>query len=209
MKEVKEENVAKKKELIKVTFIEAAKSIIMQEGVANVTVRRIADITGYSYTTIYHYFENLEELLLETKLLMIQDMVNYGREKPLYNENPLQRLKKHAKIPIDFFIENPNIFNFFYAYKMGLKNETAMRSLDIEKSFWVDYMPFVDKGIIRSEDIPTIARTTMYAVYGIITLFLSGNGLSKEEIYNDLDRIIDLLMKEGGLGEDEREKKES
>ena len=39
-------------------FIEAGKQIILEEGVKNVTVRKVADLAGYSYATLYNYFED-------------------------------------------------------------------------------------------------------------------------------------------------------
>ena len=50
---------ADKKEFVKSKFIDAAKSIIFKEGVGAVTVRGVAEMTGYSYATIYHYFSDL------------------------------------------------------------------------------------------------------------------------------------------------------
>ena len=45
----------------------AARSIILQDGVTSVTARAVAELTGCSYATIYHYFKDLNELLLKTK----------------------------------------------------------------------------------------------------------------------------------------------
>lgn len=193
-----------KKEYVKSVFVGAAKTIILREGAENVTVRKIADITGYSYAAVYHYYTDLDELLLDTKLSMIRDMVMSGSEKTEQETEPLQRVKDQTRFPVDFFLDNPNIFRFFYAYKLDERNITAMQSLELEKAYWDDYMPFVEKGMIRRSDIPAIARTILYAVYGMITLYLSNNGLTREDIYRDMDNMIDLLLNaEGGNRETE------
>lgn len=193
-----------KKENIKSMFVDAAKSIIIHDGISNVTARKIAEITGYSYASIYHYFSDLNELLLETKLLMIRDMIAYNKEKQegMQVSNPLQLIKEQTRFPVDYFMDNPNIFGFFYSYKMDARNEEAMRSLEIEKEYWDVFLPFAEKGTIKRRDISIIARTILYAVYGMITLCLSNNGLSKEDIYHDMDDMIDLLLKEGKNNED-------
>lgn len=195
LSEIKSDAKTARKEFAKQLFIDAAKSIILREGIFNVTARKIAEITGYSYATIYHYFSDLNELFLETKLQMIQDMIACCKENTIIASDPLQNLKSQNRVFVDYFMENPNIFEFFYSYKMDDRNETAMKSLEIEKEYWDDYLPFVEKGAIRQSDIPIISRTITYAVFGMIMLYLSGNGLSKEILYTDLDNMVDLLLK--------------
>ncbi len=197
MNDVKADAKNSRKDYAKLIFINASKSIIKSDGVSHVTARRIAEMTGYSYTSFYHYFSDMDDLLLNTKLDMIRDMVNESieKEKTIQAADPLQRIKAKARFPIDYFMDNPNIFGFFYLYKMDERNITAMRSLEIEKAYRDDFLPFTEKGTIKHSDIPAIARTILYAVYGMITLCLSNNGLTKEDVYHDMDEMIDLLLK--------------
>lgn len=192
------------KQYIKLIFIDAVKSIILREGISNVTARKIGEITGYSYASMYHYFSDLNELFIETKLVMIQEMIHCGKENLIHTSDPLQIIKAQTRFPVDYYIDNPNIFEFFYSFKLDVRNEIALKSIDIEKGYWDVYLPFVEKGAIKRSDIPVIARTIMYAVYGMITLFLSNNGLTRQDIYQDLDRMIDLLLKEGKSDKNER-----
>jgi len=104
---------------------------------------------------------------------------------------------------VDFFISNPNIFRFFYMFELDSRNEEAMKSLELEKAYYDDFMPFVESGRIREADIPALSRTILYSVFGIITLYLSNNGLTKEDIYRDMDQMIDILLKGGGCMEQE------
>src|SRR5512133_1434274 len=43
-------------------FIQAAKEILKGEGLRSLNVRHIADKAGYSYATLYNYFEDVNEL---------------------------------------------------------------------------------------------------------------------------------------------------
>ena len=183
-----------KKETIKAGYIKAVKDLIFSEGVGAVTARRLGEITGYSYATVYHYFDDLNGLLLEAKLSMIHDMTQIEEIRTDQSQDPLQRFKQNTRIPVDFFIQNPNVFRFFYTYPLDARNESAMRSLEIEKNYYSGFFPFVESGIIKESDIPVLSRTILYTVYGLITLYLSDNGLTKEEIYSDLDQIIDFLL---------------
>lgn len=187
-----------KKDYMKSRFVNATKAIILRDGVLNVTVRRVAEMTGYSYASMYHYFKDLDELLLETKLAMIRDMVTAEGVETIESENPLEQKKQQAKQTAGFFIDNPNMFEFFYQYKMAESNAAAMRSLELEHAYYEDFVPFVESGTIQKADIPAISRAMMYAVFGAITICLSNNGLTKEEAFKDIDNTIDLLLKKRG-----------
>ena len=185
-----------KKEYVKSKFVEAAKTIILQDGVSSVTARRIAELTGYSYASLYNYFTDLNELLLETKLFMIREMTQAGQDHASVMYDPLLHMKESMRKPVDFFITNPNIFRFFYMYELDYRNVEAMKSLELEKAYYQDFAPFVESGRIKEADIPALSRTILYSVFGIITLYLSNNGLTKDDIYRDMDRIIELLLGE-------------
>lgn len=201
MNDIREDAKNIKKDYVKSKFVEAAKAIILQDGVLSVTVRRIAEITGYSYATIYHYFQDLNELLLETKLSMILDMAAPGSIQAITTEDPLEKKKQEVKLMAGFFIDNPNIFEFFYQYRMSETNATAMRSLELEKEYYDDFKPFVDGRVIREADIPAISRAIIYTVFGSITIYLSNNGLSREEVLKDIDNTLDLLLKGKDINE--------
>jgi hypothetical protein len=40
-----------------------------------------------------------------------------------------------------------------------------------------------------------ITKTLIYAVHGLLALYLSGNGLTEETLFADLDRIIDFVLR--------------
>jgi AcrR family transcriptional regulator len=199
MNDIRTESKRVKKEYVKAKFIDAAKAMIFQHGVSSVTARGIAEATGYSYATLYHYFADLDELLLETKLSMIRDISLHSEAQTVETEDPLQRMKERMRQPVNFFINNPNIFRFFYMHEMDARNERAMQSLALEKAYYDDFIPFVQRGSIKETNIPAISRMLLYSVFGIITLYLSNNGLAREEIDRDMDRMIDILLK----GDDE------
>jgi len=186
---------ADKKEFVKSKFIDAAKSIIFKEGVGAVTVRGVAEMTGYSYATIYHYFSDLNELLLEAKLSMIGDMVRISAKDAVISDDPMQRMKDNMKIMVDYFIANPNIFRFFYFYEMDDRNRETMIALNLEPMYYDSFMPFVESGVIKETDIPAASRAMLYTAFGVITIYLSNNGLSREDVDSDMNRIIELILR--------------
>lgn len=44
-------------------FIDATAQIIEEEGIENVSIRRVSDLAGYNSSTIYNYFGDLTVLI--------------------------------------------------------------------------------------------------------------------------------------------------
>ncbi|PBI47298.1 TetR/AcrR family transcriptional regulator [Clostridioides difficile] len=51
------------KKRILMYFIEAAQNIMENEGIENITLRKVADMAGYNSSTLYKYFKNLDHLI--------------------------------------------------------------------------------------------------------------------------------------------------
>ena len=202
MSEIRNNAKKVKDAFIRSKYIDAAKTIILRDGVHHVTVRGIADITGYSYPMVYRYFQDLNELLLETKLSMINEMRPADKAADNQHETPLECKKREARQTAGFFIDHPNIFVFFYQYPLDANNALKMRSLALESAYYDDFLPFVTHGRIRKEDIPAIARAITLLVFGAVTLYLSDNGLTRDEALESIDNAIELLLK-GYIGNEE------
>lgn len=200
MKEIITDKKEIKRERIKTYFLEAAKKVIIEEGVENVTIRKVAHIAGYSYATIYNYFADLNELLWETKLLMIIDLIEIINSRinlKKYNYN-IDGIKKVMRTYISYYMENPNILKFFYLYhltkpKENLENNVAEPDFD---QMWKNtFKEFLDEGIITLVDLEAISKILIYSMHGMLTLNFSYNiELPKEGVYRDLDLIVDYLI---------------
>ncbi|EQF23806.1 bacterial regulatory s, tetR family protein [Clostridioides difficile CD160] len=51
------------KKRILMYFIEAAQNIMENEGIENITLRKVANMAGYNSSTLYNYFKNLDHLI--------------------------------------------------------------------------------------------------------------------------------------------------
>ena len=187
-----------KRQRIKMYFLEATKELIINEGVENVSVRKVADIAGYSYATIYNYFEDVNELLWNVRSLIIQDIALYMQNKiiePLYD---LEGIKKLLRTYISYYFENPNVFKFFYFHQLskrgGLKQGTEGEP-NFEEIWKEALKGFVMDGTLQETNVEVISKIFIYTMHGMIAISLSDNdGLTEENVYKDLERIIDYLL---------------
>lgn len=186
---------AMKSNRVKSYFLQSAKDIVVNEGAESITVRKIADAAGYSYGTIYHYFADLNELLFEVKQIMIVDVMGVMNQHPEKERYSIEDIKMQNHMFVDYFIENPNIYNFFYSYQIISTGESVFDNVDIGEANWNTYKGFVEDGTLKKEDVPTVSKTMIYLIYGMLTLYFSSNGLTKEKLNEDLDMMVDYILK--------------
>jgi AcrR family transcriptional regulator len=187
-----------KSERVKRIFVETAKQIITNEGVEAVTVRDVAKRASYSYPTLYNHFKSLDELLWYTRNLMMLDIADYLKSNvkvPPVNAGGIAKLFRSY---VDYYIECPNCFKFFYFYQLDKPQGSSAENefdYDFKKNISGIVSNFNNKDGISDEKIITSLKTIMYSVHGMLMLHLSDNyNLDRAELYSFLDDITELLF---------------
>lgn len=186
-----------KKQRIKMYFLEATKEVIINEGVESVTARKVADMAGYSYGTIYNYFEDLNGMLIEARSLFIKDIFEYMLNKMNDPIQDVEGIKRLFRIYISYYFENPNVFKFFYFHQLKKSNNLieAEEGPNFEAMWEETFRGFVINGTLRPEDIEVISKIFIYAIHGMIAIHFSYDGeLTEDKVYKDLDQMIDYLL---------------
>ncbi len=180
-------------------FLEAAKDMIQREGVESVSVRKVADVAGYSYATLYNYFEDLNHLLWEVKKIMIEDLMRDMREKVSFPLNEKEDIKTMFKEYIQYYLTHPNTFKFFYFYEVRQPKrniEEADNGQDFSAMWGETFKSFVKSGGLQEGEVEAVAKTLIYAIHGMLTLSFSNNGDLRDEanLYRDLGMIVDYII---------------
>jgi AcrR family transcriptional regulator len=189
---IKEKNI--KQQRVEGYFIDAAKVIIKNEGPQAVTVRKVADISGYSYGSIYNYYKDLDELMFHVKNSMIIDMINTMHQSAKIPQT-IEDIQVINREFANFFMDNPNIYEFYYNFPITTKGKTPIDDIGFNETKLQAYQVFVDKGILAKDDLEAVFWTILCSLYGLLNLFFSSNGLTKEDVYSGLDRIIEFTLR--------------
>ena len=179
-------------------YLQAAEQIIRSSGHAAVTVRRLSKLTGYTYPTLYHYFSDLDGLLCVVRDKMTLDMAAELHEIGVERSQGINRLKNALMIYTDYYLQNPNVFRFFYFYSFGCV-AAGPESVDAQAGLadlWqAAFADLIASGTVDPADIPTLSRLLIYSIHGMISLCFSNNGqLKPENLLNELDQLIDYLV---------------
>lgn len=195
-------NVAKitKKDRILKVFIDATKTQILTQGIENVSVRRVAEETGYSYATIYNYFKDLNALLWEVKKEMIQDLIKWMSQTIPDSKRDLSGIEKIFHSYVKYYFDNPNVFKFFYFHTVIPTSNSIDNTFDFN-SMWIDTFSFlIETNQLDLEDVQTISKSLIYTLHGILTLHFSQNGLhTYESVCSEIDEILSYLVQRKGV----------
>ncbi|NCB42685.1 MAG: TetR/AcrR family transcriptional regulator [Clostridia bacterium] len=188
-----------KKERTQKEIIEAAKDIIHDKGHEAITVRRLAEVTGYSHTNLYYYFKDVNALLWALRLDMIEDMITELTSISFNNDDPVEEILEAFFCYTDYFFKHPNVFRFFYFYPF-VQPEGDESYHNLEQRFYgmwqKSFIRLIQEGVIQAEDIQIVVKTIIYALQGMIMLSFSSNGATqKEDIKDELVKLINYLFK--------------
>lgn len=107
-------------------FVEAAKDLIDHEGMASLSIRKVAEKAGYNSATLYHYFSNLRHLIYFSCIHYLKE---YVADLPRYlanSQSPLDQFFKYWECFCKHAYNKPDIYNLLFFE--NLEGETFDRS---------------------------------------------------------------------------------
>ena len=152
-----------KKRRVMMYFIEATQELILNEGIENLSIKKIADTAGYNTATIYNYFEDLEELILYSSIDYLKIYLKDLKNEIKSNMKAIEMYETIYKVFVHHSFEKPEIFHTLFFGKYSYKLEKIIKKYyeifpdditgqtDITKSVLVE-------GNIHNRDLPVIKQ---------------------------------------------------
>ncbi|MBD8520382.1 TetR/AcrR family transcriptional regulator [Lysinibacillus sp. FSL R7-0073] len=128
-------------------FVDATAEIIEEEGVENVTIRKVADKAGYNSATIYNYFSEISHLLFFASMRCMQDYTNEVARYIERGKDPIDKYLLAWECFCQYSFKQPQIFHAVFIMDLG---ETPEKLLE-------NYYNFYPNDLINiPEDLKTI-----------------------------------------------------
>lgn len=169
----------KPKEDIKLSILNAAKKLFLEQGFEATSLRKIAVKIGYSPTTIYLYYKDKNDIIYE----LHQEGFNLFRAQLtalMTISHPFERLKALGDSYINFAQEHPDYYELMFMLK------EPMRYLDSEsdKEIWEggkEMFSFIlhtiqecqKEGYFYDNNPNHIAMQAWGAVHGLCSLYIT------------------------------------
>lgn len=175
-------------------FIEAAKKIIKEEGVKNLTVKKVADLAGFASGTLYNYFADLNDLYSYCARDFWDECRDYVLQALKNNEEIKEKIIRSLKSYCEYYINNPNVFELIFLVDFSeLPDETPEVVYIIMKLT----RQSVADGIIPEEKLRMVEETLSNYIHGLLLFYIKGRtrasrGDILELIEDEVEFIFEL-----------------
>ncbi len=186
----------REKENLRQEILDAAREMFVAEGFQNVSMRKIADKIEYSPTTIYLYFKDKNDILMQICEETFELLYRRMQEIEKKSQSSLDCLSKGIRAYVEFGLEHPHHYEVTFIapiwddldkseeYKfegsMGERTFGYLRSIIAEA---------VAEGSLKKGDIDAISQTVWAAMHGLTSLLI-GHG---DFPFVSKDKLIDCL----------------
>ncbi len=182
-------------------FIDSGYNILLEKGIDKLTVRNIAKKAGYSYATIYNYFNNSDELMWAIGLKVLENLAQllHQHYEEIKNSVDNRKLIKSVyREYIDYFLENESLYHFIFLKNINVEaiRKDEQNHPPILYNLQQEIMEnFVKKGIIKREEAIIAGDLLTNSINGLLSLYFSGKeNISKKNLYQKANQYIDYII---------------
>ncbi|GAA0737301.1 TetR/AcrR family transcriptional regulator [Clostridium oceanicum] len=194
----------KEKSEMKKNILKAANEIIKEEGIDNLSIRKIAKKIDYSAPIVYHYFKDKEDIINTIMIRGYQKIMREIASSQKNYKNPKENLEKGIRRYIEISLESS------YEYKSILLN-SSKEILDYtallfkgaaSKRQGIAMLCNSIKDIFESEGrdiddsvIELKSQIIWVSMFGLIMKLIVENNINKNQKERLIDTLIDYAIK--------------
>jgi len=172
-------------------ILKAAMQLYVKGGYENVTMRRIAAKIEYSPGTIYLYFQNKNDIMLQLCYLGFELLLAH-QDKLEKIADPLERLSAGGRYYLAFAVENPELYELMFATKEIFKEsgpDEESVPLRAFRKFAENVKACLDAGIFSAGEVETTAIALWATLHGLASLLIKGRLRFLPE--ESLDKVVE------------------
>ncbi|MDJ0835366.1 MAG: TetR/AcrR family transcriptional regulator [Acidobacteriota bacterium] len=185
-------------------ILDATRSLLLSEGVKNLSMRKIAAEIGCKAPSIYYHFEN--------KAALIQALVEEGHQLlfSLMEEavgrytDPLQRLEAYMRAYVRFGLDNPVYYEIMFmlrADESGYDPIESFRQAKKSQAPAIEAFQEAERqGLVSTDDFIRATGAIGIMLHGYLAIILNYPENSPFQPDEMLDYIIDRVFRSHGIG---------
>jgi len=185
-------------EEIKEMVLKAAENIVIEEGFAELKVRKIAMEIGYTVGSIYMVFDNMADLIMHVKARTLDDIAKQLGQ--LANgKNAEKNIEQLAKTYLLYAEQNFNRWSMIFEHRMSEDEVVpAWYQQKIDHVFSVVELQFKNLSTTHTEEQSQQATRALWSgIHGICTLSLTGklDLVGVKNVENTVVLLVDSFIK--------------
>jgi AcrR family transcriptional regulator len=181
----------REKQGIREEILAAARTLFVEDGFENVSIRKIAEKIEYSPGTIYLYFQDKADILAqiseETFSRLEQKLAAINRDMAA---EPLDRVRRGLRAYIQFGLEHPN--RYVLTFVRGSIQCSAGGRCFGELMRGVAWA--MEAGQIRDEDAAEVSQALWAGSHGVTALLITCSDFPFVEQSRLVERMLDILI---------------
>lgn len=179
-------------------ILNAAREMFVEEGYANVSMRKIAEKIGYSPTAIYLHFKDKTDLLHqiceESFARLAQNIVAIQK----LSLSPLQRLEMGLREYIEFGLQHQSHYEIIFISPIRSDYESIAYEQSNGKIAFETLAKGVrecaEEGLLKSNDVELISQILWAGLHGITSVLIKHGGFPFVERRRLIDGMIKTLI---------------
>lgn len=175
-------------EEIREMVLDAAETIIINDGYSALTVRKIAMDIGYTVGSVYMVFANMADLVMHIKANTVDELI--GQLQQVQVSSPEQQIMELAKTYMHFSVQNFNRWTLIYMPDAETPDWYRQKVDSVFSLVEVPFAQLAPDSSARQHN--RAARALWSGVHGICTLSVTGK--PDAEGINDVELEIVLLV---------------
>lgn len=184
-------------------FTEATVEIIQEEGIQNVTIRKVADKAGYNSATIYNYFKELSHLVFFASMKMLKTYTDEVTVHMAKGKNSYEKYMLAWECFCQHSFEKPELFHAVFIQDLGSQPEklieeyykvypadlinvpTELKSILFERNMTKRGLSLLDnaakEGSIKHESVEVVNEMTILIWQGMLSNILNNRTENNSE----------------------------
>jgi AcrR family transcriptional regulator len=173
------------------TILDAAETLLLEDGYESFSIRRLVSRCGYTAPTIYHYFSDkagLVDALLEERFSKLLERL---RRAPQHDD-PVEKLRELALAVVRFGLRNPSHYRLLMTPRSDGR-EPLQAAEEVFALLEEPLLQLAEAGRLIAEDPETALHTAWAMTHGLIDLQSSRPDLSRSRSLSSL--AVDTLLR--------------
>jgi len=172
---------ARDKEALRSRILDAASQLFVEEGIPNVSLRKIAEKIEYSPATIYLYFRDKNQLLFSLCTETFSTLKAELEQLQHTSNDPVSGLRAGLKAYIEFGLAHPHHYMLTFG-SSHTPDATAAESPEFAETNAIGLATFDclrqslrmcrEAGCVQFDDLETIAQTIWTFIHGATSLLI-------------------------------------
>ena len=189
---------AREKHQLRQQILDAARDILVKEGVGALSMRKVAERIEYSPTAIYLHFEDKQDLLFELCEETFARLVRELESLPTEYKDPLVRLRRGLERYVQFGLRHPEHYLTSFVIPNQVDDDAmvakhhapeanGMRALGILRESVADC---IRHKRIKAVDVDVATRALWAGVHGVTSLLIVFDRFP----WGDRDAVVSQLI---------------